>query len=89
MEVPEGRVEGKYFDLMEGHIVHIRPTHNYLMSMEDLQSLGKIITQGADGNADVPHDVRRRLVDQLIMYYQLHVESLREVHSLKILRELQ
>jgi hypothetical protein len=29
-----------------------------------------------------------RLVDQLITYYQLHVESLREVQSIKILREL-
>jgi hypothetical protein len=74
---------------MAGHIIHIKPTHNYLMSMEDLHHLGKIMAQGPDGKADVPHEVRRRLVDQLIMYYQLHVESLREVHSLKILRELQ
>jgi DNA repair protein RecO (recombination protein O) len=89
MEVPESKAEGKYFDLMEGHIIHTKPTHNYLMSMEDLHYLGTIMAQGADGKADVSLDVRRRLVDQLIMYYQLHVESLREVHSLRILRELQ
>lgn len=89
IDVPETKVEGKYFDLMEGHIIHTRPTHNYLMSMEDLHHLSSIMAQGPDNKADAPHDVRKRLVDQLIMYYQLHVESLREVHSLRILRELQ
>ena len=89
IDVPETKVEGKYFDLMEGHIIHTRPTHNYLMSMEDLHHLSSIMAQGPDHKADAPHDVRKRLVDQLIMYYQLHVESLREVHSLRILRELQ
>ena len=89
MEVPTSEVEGRFFDLMEGHIIHIRPTHNYLMSMEDLHHLSSIMTEGLEGKADVPHDVRKRLVDQLITYYQLHVESLREVHSLRILRELQ
>jgi hypothetical protein len=57
--------------------------------MEDLRHLGTIIGSGAGERANVPHEVRKRLVDQLILYYQLHVESLREVHSLKILRELQ
>lgn len=89
MEVPASKVEGKFFDLMEGHIIHVRPTHNYLMSMEDLHHLSSIIAEGPNSKADVPHDVRKRLVDQLITYYLLHVESLREVHSLRILRELQ
>jgi len=89
MEVPEMKVEGKYFDLMEGHIIQVRPTHNYLMSMEDLRYLSTIMAQGSNGKAEVAHDVRKRLVDQLIMYYQLHVESMREVNSLRILRELQ
>jgi hypothetical protein len=59
------------------------------MDMEDLRLLGEIMKSGSEGKAEVTHDVRKRLVDLLILYYQLHVESLREVHSLKILRELQ
>ncbi len=81
--------DGRYFDLLEGHIVSVRPTHNYLMDMEDLRLLGEIMKSGSEAKAEVTHDVRKRLVDLLILYYQLHVESLREVHSLKILRELQ
>ncbi len=43
---------------------------------------------GPDGKASVSHEVRVRLVDQLILFYQLHVESLREVKSLSVLRSL-
>jgi len=89
LEIPSDGGDGLYFDLMEGHIVAIKPRHDYLMPIEDLRRLGDIMERGGDNQADVSHDVRKRLVDQLILYYQLHVESLREVHSLKILRELQ
>jgi len=89
MEMPADGAEGKYFDLQEGLLVQGRPHHNYFMTMEDLGHLRNIVESGNFGKADVVHEVRKRLVDQLILYYQLHVESLREVHSLKILRELQ
>jgi DNA repair protein RecO (recombination protein O) len=89
MEVPSGKVEGKYFDLLEGHVIFNKPLHNYLMSMEDLEHLGQIMAAGSGGRANVPLEVRKRLIDQLMLYYQLHVESLREINSLKILRELQ
>lgn len=88
LEVPESEVEGLFFDLLEGHIVQIRPLHHYLMTMDDLFNLKRIMECGEAQRAEVPLEVRRRIVDQLILYYQLHVESLREVHSLKILREL-
>jgi DNA repair protein RecO (recombination protein O) len=88
LEVPESKVEGLYFDLLEGHIVMTKPMHNYLMSMDDLFALKVIMEKGTKKRAEVPLETRRRIVDQLILYYQLHVESLREVHSLKILREL-
>ncbi len=89
LEVPNKAVEGAYFDLQEGHIIYERPTHNYLMPISDLIMLKAILQAGKDGKADISIELRRRLVDQLILYYQLHVESLKEVHSLKILRELQ
>lgn len=89
MEVPATRVDGKYFDLLEGHIVKVKPAHHYLMSMEDLYQLRAILETDTANKSNISLDDRRRLVDLLILYYQLHVESLREVHSLKILRALQ
>jgi DNA repair protein RecO (recombination protein O) len=89
MEMPAGEAEVKYFDLQEGHFVLFKPHHDYVMTIEDMIELKAIVQSGTGTKADVAHEVRKRLVDQLILYYQLHVESLREVHSLKILRELQ
>lgn len=87
-EIPKGNISGQFFDLMEGHLVPMRPVHDYVMDSKDLGHLQTILTTDPSSKADVSLDTRRRLIDLIIMYYQLHVETLREVHSLKILREL-
>lgn len=89
MEMPGAGHEGQYLDLLEGVITSVKPMHQYYMPMEDLRSLEIIMEAGAEHKADVPHEIRKRLIDYLILYYQLHVESLKEVHSLRVLRELQ
>lgn len=87
-DIPEDPGAARFFDLLEGRPVQESPAHHYLMSSGDLTDLARIMTAGRASRADVPHEVRKRLVDQLILYYQLHVDSLHEVNSLKILREL-
>ncbi len=89
MEVPVSESKGVFFDLQEGLIIDEHPGHRYLMPIADLNSLKNIVNAGRNNKANVPIEVRRRLVDQLMIYYQLHVESLKEIHSLKILREIQ
>ena len=88
MEVPDENVEAKYLDLMEGNMVSTKPMHPYFMYAEDIASLQQIIFAGKENRAEVPLETRRRIIDQIILYYQLHVESLREVKSLSIWREL-
>lgn len=88
MEVPNENVEAKYLDLMEGNLVSTKPMHPYFMYAEDIASLQQIILAGKENRAEVQLETRRRIIDQIILYYQLHVESLREVKSLSILREL-
>ena len=77
-----------YFDLLNGHFIGIKPTHDYLMSNMDFEILQNIMSHDSTSTSTTPIEIRRRLVDQLITYYQLHVESLRQVQSIKILREL-
>lgn len=89
IEVSAAAPEGHYFDLLEGHIISKRPNHNYLMPVSDLKHLNDIIKSNGKEVASIPLPIRKRLVDQLILYFQLHVDSLKEVNSLKILRELQ
>ena len=88
LEIPKKLGNGKYLDLMEGHLSDLKPMHDYVMMPEDLLDLQTILRTPPEEKADIPLDTRRRLIDLLILYYQLHVESLREVQSLKILREL-
>ena len=77
-----------FFDLLDGHFMNIKPTHDYLMTADDFKMLRGILSKDPKTTSTVPIEVRRRLVDQMIMYYQLHVDSLKEVQSIKILREL-
>jgi DNA repair protein RecO (recombination protein O) len=80
--------EGKYFDLMEGHIVEHKPLHEYVLDLNDLVYLKLLVNTDSEQRAAIPIDIRRKLIDLIIIYYQLHIESLRNVQSLKILREL-
>ena len=87
-EILKGHINGQFFDLMEGHLVNIKPHHDYIIDTKDLVFLQTILKTDPSFKADVTLDTRRRLIDLIIMYYQLHVETLRDVHSLKILRAL-
>ena len=88
LEIPHNGAEEKYLDLMEGTLVKLRPVHDYVIMPSDLIHLQTIMNAGSTQRADVSLEIRRRLIDQIITYYQLHVETLREVQSLNILREL-
>lgn len=86
-EVPESGPNGRYFDLMEGHLTDLQPLHDYVVAPAELISLQTIMSS-PEAKADISLEERRRIIDLLIIYYQLHVETLREVQSIKILREL-
>jgi DNA repair protein RecO (recombination protein O) len=74
-----------YFDLGQGQLSTQGSSHLYLMSLDDYKLVTNIFSKKP---ATLPPGARRRITDQLITYYQLHVESLKEVNSIKVLREL-
>lgn len=88
MEIPKGEINGRFFDLMEGNMVARQPLHEYAVDPGHIIDLQSILASKRNASADIPLEKRRRLVDLLILYYQLHVDTLREVQSLKILRDL-
>ncbi|MEP6645849.1 MAG: DNA repair protein RecO [Saprospiraceae bacterium] len=87
-ELPVDSYSGKYFDLLEGHLVTSKPLHDYVIDQPDLASLKQILDGDSRDPADVRLPVRRKLIDILVLYFQLHVETLRNITSLKILREI-
>lgn len=88
LETPDHNAEDRYLDLMEGNLVSTRPFHDYVMLPSDLHQLAMIMQAGSQVRAEVTLETRRRLIDQIVIYYQLHIETLKEVHSIKILRDL-
>jgi DNA repair protein RecO (recombination protein O) len=88
MDLSDPSSASGYFDLLDGHFIGIKPSHDYLVSADDFSILQDIMMLDPKSSSNTPIEIRRRLVDQLILYYQLHVESLKEVQSIKILREL-
>ncbi len=88
MEIPLDNPGGQFFDLMEGRMVSGRPHHLYAVDASDLRELKSIMTLGPDARAEISLETRRRIIDLIIVYYQLHVETLKDVNSLRILREL-
>ena len=89
LELPDQIPEGSFFDLLEGHLVREMPLSGYVIPGDDLRALSVIMQKGAKDRAEIDLQVRRRLIDQLVLYYQLHVDTMKEVNSLRILRELQ
>jgi DNA repair protein RecO (recombination protein O) len=76
-----------YFDLQQGHVVPKATSHLYLMSIDDYRVVHAIMKQDP-APVHIDQAVRRRILDQVITYFQLHVESLKEVNSIRVLREL-
>lgn len=88
IELPDIHQSDQYLDLMEGVLLEKEPAHGYAMGPSALKSLQSIMHAGPQGKTGISLEDRRRIVDQLLLYYQLHVETLKEINSLTILREI-
>jgi DNA repair protein RecO (recombination protein O) len=77
------------FDMMGGEFVEIRPsTHfHYIPEAYDLAQLIEK-SRGADNELHFTRESRNALVDHLVDYFRIHVDSLREINSHLILREV-
>ena len=88
IELPVNGRSEQYLDLMEGTLTEKMPSHGYTMGPLELKNLKTIMTAGPTGKTDIPLEDRRRIVDQILLYYQLHVETLKEINAVNILREI-
>lgn len=86
MEIPTQETEGRFFDLQEGRMVADKPLHQYVADRADMASLQRIMNVNGENPVDLP--AIRRLIDLLILYYQLHVDTLRQVSSLPLIHSL-
>lgn len=79
-----------YFDLKEGHFSTVVPSHEYYLD----SALSAVLFEFIHCEKENIHDLtilnkhRSKLIDQLIIYYRLHVDSFGEMKSLEILRSI-
>lgn len=89
---PEGKfsLSTPFFNLVEGKF-SIRPiTHEYFCSeeMSELLSLFLSLNYERLGEIKLNNIVRNKLLNNLLLFYQLHINNFGEIKSLDIIREV-
>ncbi len=80
------------FDLREGCFFHGYPPHEFCMETVTTTLFAELVRLEEAASARVgptsAPSVRRRLLDDLLLYYRLHVDGFGELRSLEVLRSV-
>lgn len=79
-----------WFDIENGLFVHGEPGHKIAMNPADAAVLGQMMSAEADGLADIhlSRGQRSSLLTAMLTYFAWHLEGIRSVKSVEILREV-
>ena len=88
--MPDGETKGELFDLQEGIFREPPIGHQYWMN-EELSGILRKMLKLDWRNSDqviITRDQRQQLLAELISYYKLHVDGLKEINAHLILKEV-
>lgn len=89
---PQGRAcaETPYFDLQEGTFISKEPVHPYFLYPVHAQLLTQLMQADYSTASTLPiqKTQRKELLAKLILYYELHLPSLHEINSHRVLEEV-
>ena len=89
---PQGKASSltPYFDLQEGTFIAKEPMHPYFLYPVHAQLLWQLLQNDYSSSMALPlhKSQRKELLSKLILYYELHLPSLREINSHRILEEV-
>ena len=79
-----------YFDFNTGSSQDFKPSHPNFLEGKSKELWFKLVDQKFEDISQIPltSEDRRKMLEQLVKYIQLHLENLREIKSLDVLREL-
>ncbi|MBK8614154.1 MAG: DNA repair protein RecO [Flavobacteriales bacterium] len=81
--------EADHFDLREGRFVEASHAHGHVIGPPQSHALAELLRAGPDAHAlRIPGPVRRLLLDQLLLYYRMHLEGLGELRSPAVLHQV-
>jgi len=85
-----GQSNVRFFDMQEGMFQLNQPDHpNYIKGdfVTEMAAIGKS-TFEASGEIKISNSDRRKILDALIQYYQLHIPNMQTVHSVEVLHSI-
>ncbi len=76
-----------YFDLSEGEFTNAEPIHPYVVRGESVRPFQELLDCPFEQhyNVKMPNNSRRELLQNLVDYYRLHLEGMKEITSHKVL----
>lgn len=89
--LPEPPVVGEdHFDLREGRFVPVEHAHGHVIGPPNSLALAALLNAelSAQSPPQLPGTVRRTLLDQLLLYYRMHLEGLGELRSPSVLHQV-
>lgn len=81
--------KGRWLDLREGECVDTVPMHGQFLDQESTEHLFSWYENlRSESPSNCPSEIRRRILDGLLKFMQIHHDGFGEVKSLEIVREL-
>ena len=79
-----------FFDLEEGEFVATKPEHGNSLSANLAEAFGQLLehTMLTSHELKIERNLRKRLLEQLVFYYQLHLDGMGVIYSHQILKEV-
>lgn len=83
-------INNKYFDLVDGLFVSSLPDHQYFLDLEHSELLYDLMMQERSFVHElmINNSQRRILLDKLILFFKLHIDTIKELHTYPILNEI-
>jgi DNA repair protein RecO (recombination protein O) len=85
----QSAASGDFFDLMHGVFLPTQPLHAHFADLETSSAL-KIMLQTNLGKTDVemPKRLRKKLLNEILFYYKLHVDGFGNLKSVAVIDEI-
>ncbi len=76
-----------YFDLEEGTFTNLHPLHQHFIEGEENKAFQTILGTNFDGinRLKFSHQMRKSLLNHLVLYYRLHLEGVNEINAHQVL----
>lgn len=87
---PKTRDDQRFFDLQEGNFTSVRPVHPNFIHESDADYFIRLFSSPFEkiNEIKIENNVRRHLLDKILVYYALHTASFGQIKSHQVLEDV-